>query len=126
MKKERHLVYRIYRKKTIEKIEAKIKLLGIYCTYNVMQLLNLRLALSVLLFFVFLLGYDYGYVIAPIGVICFHFLSEKIILDYPIVKRSRKLENEAIFFFEVLGLTIDSGRNLKAALDMTAKNIDNE
>ena len=53
MKKERHLVYRIYRKKTIEKIEAKIKLLGIYCTYNVMQLLNLRLALSVLLFFVF-------------------------------------------------------------------------
>lgn len=126
MKKERHLVYKIYRKKTIERVEAKIKLLGIYCNYDVMQLLNLRLITSIILFLILLFVSDYGYLIAPVGVILFYVLSEKVVLDYPIVKRARKLEDEATFFFEVLGLTLDSGRNLKAALDMTSKNIHSE
>lgn len=126
MKKERHLVYKIYRKKTIERVESKIKLLGIYCKYDVMQLLNLRLITSIILFLILLFVSDYGYLIAPVGVILFYILSEKVVLDYPITKRVKKLEDEAAFFFEVLGLTLESGRNLKSALDMTSKNIDSE
>lgn len=126
MKKERRLVYRIYRKKTIERIEKKIKLLGIYCKYDVITLLNIRLFLSILLFAFLFIFLKQGYFWAPISTALFYFISEKLVLDYPIKKRGKKLEDEAIFFFEVLGLTLESGRNLKAALDMTSKNIDSE
>ena len=63
---------------------------------------------------------------APIFTILFYLASERIVLDYQIKRRIKKLEDEAIFFFEVLGLTLESGRNLKAALDMTSKNIESE
>lgn len=126
MKKERRLVYKIYRKKTIERIEAKIKLLGINCKYNVIDLLNLRLLVSGLIFAILLIFTKQGYLWAPIATAIFYIGSERLVLDYQIKVRSKKLEDEATFFFEVLGLTLESGRNLKAALDMTAKNIDSE
>lgn len=126
MKEERRLVYKIYRKKTIKRIEAKIKLLGINCKYDVIKLLNLRLGLSILLFAILLFFAKQGYLWAPIFTFIFYIFSEKVVLDYQIKKRAKKLEEEATFFFEVLGLTLESGRNLKAALDMTSKNIDSE
>ena len=126
MKKERRLVYKIYQKKTIERIESKIKLLGINCNYNVIDLLNLRLLASVIIFIFLLVFTKQGYLWAPIATVIFYIASEKIVLDYQIKIRTKKLEDEATFFFEVLGLTLESGRNLKAALDMTAKNINSE
>ena len=43
-----------------------------------------------------------------------------------IKKREKKLEEEAIFFFEVLSLTLESGRNLTLSLQITSRNIDSE
>lgn len=126
MKKKKSFVYKIYRKKTIQRIDSKIKLLGVSCKYKTEDLLTARLLFSLLLFFLLFFLTKNGYFLAPVLTILFSILSEKIVLDYQIQKRGQKLEKEAIFFFEVLGLTLESGRNLKTALDMTSKNIDSE
>ncbi len=124
--KNRSLVRRIYLEKTIKKIEKKIKLLGIYCHYDAQDLLNARFLCCLFLFFAFLIFHQNGYILGPICVVLFHYLSEYFVLDYPIKKRAKKLEEEAIFFFEVLSLTLESGRNLTTSLAITAKNIDSE
>ena len=123
---ERSLVRRIYTEKTIKKVEKKIKLLGINCKYNVIDLLNLRLLIGIAIFVLLLIFNKNGYILAPITVILFHYISDYIVLDYPIKKRRKKLEEEAIFFFEVLSLTMESGRNLTKGLLLTSKNIDSE
>ena len=124
--REKSLVRRIYPEKTIRKIEKKIKLLGLHCKYNAIDLLNYRLLTNMFIFFVLLAFNKNVYIIAPIATILFHYLSEYLVLDYPIKKREKKLEEEAIFFFEVLSLTLESGRNLTLSLQITSRNIDSE
>lgn len=120
------IIYKIYREKTINRINDKIKLLGVYNNYNVVVLLNSRLILTVLIFIGTLIFSKYGYVLAPLLAVLFYYLSEKIVLDYPIKRRAHKLDKEALFFFEVLVLTLEGGRNLKHALSLTVQNIDSE
>ncbi|MCI8394029.1 MAG: type II secretion system F family protein [Bacilli bacterium] len=126
MKKEKSLVRRIYLEKTIQKVEQKIDLLGIYCHYNAIDLLNYRLLISIAIFSICLIVLKEGYIVGPLLTLIFYVGSEYLLLDIPIKKREKKLEEEAVFFFEVLSLTLESGRNLNAALDITAANIDNE
>ena len=126
MKNKRNLANRIYRAKTIKRMETKIKLLGINCHYDVMKLLNIRLFLTIILFITLFIYTRLGAIWSPIITIIFYYGYEKVILDYPIKKRAKKLENEAIFFFEVLELSIESGNDLKKALTITTNNIDNE
>ena len=123
---QKSLVRRIYSEKTIQKIEKKIKLLGFNCHYKAIDLLNYRLLISLAIFFILIAFNKNGYILAPIFVVLFHYLSEYFVLDYPIKKREKKLEEEAIFFFEVLSLTLESGRNLTLSLQITSKNIDSE
>lgn len=120
------IIHKIYREKTINKIDAKVKLLGVYNHYDVVTLLNMRLILTILIFIGTLIFSKYGYFLAPILAIMFYVLSEKIVLDYQIKQRVKKLDKEALFFFEVLVLTLEGGRNLKHALSLTVENIDSE
>lgn len=124
--KKKSLVRRIYADKSIKKVEKKIKLLGLYCKYDAIDLLNYRLLISIAFFLLLIIFHKDGYFLAPITVVIFHYASEYLVLDYPIKKREKKLEEEAIFFFEVLALTLESGRNLTVGLQMTSKNIDSE
>ena len=109
---------KIYPKKTIDRVEAKIRLLGVNNHYNLFMLLNFRVLISLILFVLFLLISNIGYILAPIIAILFYYFSEMVLLDYPIKK--------ALFFFEVLLLTLESGRNLGHALQLTTLNIDSE
>ena len=120
------LFAKIYPKRTIKRVDAKIKLLGVNNHYNLFVILNFRILISLILFAVILLTSSIGYILAPVVAILFYYLSEKIILDYPIKKRAKRLEKEALFFFEILLLTLESGRNLKHALDLASMNIDSE
>ena len=120
------LFVKIYPKKTMERLEAKIKLLGDHHSFNALFILNFRVLVSLILFVVLLLFSSIGYILGPIVAILFYILSEKVLLDYPIKKRARKLEKEALFFFEILLLTLESGRNLGVSLRLTTSNIDSE
>ncbi len=120
------LFVKIYPKRTIERVEAKIQLLGVSNHYNLFMILNFRVLISLILFIVLLIVSQIGYILAPVVAILFYYLSEKVLLDYPIKKRAKKLEKEALFFFEILLLTLESRRNLGHALSLTTANIDSE
>ena len=53
-------------------------------------------------------------------------LFAKFTIDPLIKKRGKKLEKEAVYFFEILTLSLESGRNLYNSLEITVSNIDNE
>lgn len=118
------IIDKIYSKKTISKIKSKIELLGDDCKYNEKEFLNIRLLGTILIFISFILFSKNGYIYAPLFSIMYYFLINYILLDYPIKKRGSELEHEAIFFFEILALTLESGKTLTQALETTAKNID--
>ena len=120
------LFVKIYPKRTIYRVERKIKLLGVSNHYNLFAILNFRVIISLILFVIILIVSDIGYILAPVVAILFYYLSEKILLDYPIKKRAKKLEKEALFFFEILLLTLEAGRNLGHALNLTTANVDSE
>lgn len=117
---------RIYSKKQIEKIETKIKLLGVSSKYDALTFLNIRLITSILIFLIILINYKYGYIFSIIIVILYYYLFEKILLDDKINKRRKKLNVEAIYFFEVLTLSLQTGRNLVEAISITTNSIDSE
>ena len=118
------IIDKIYSKKTISKIKNKIELLGDDCKYNEKEFLNIRLLGTILIFISFILFSKNGYIYAPLFSIMYYFIINYILLDYPIKKRGLELEHEAIFFFEILALTLESGKTLTQALETTAKNID--
>lgn len=119
-------IYKIYPRKTIARIDKKIKLLGSNYPYTTSYFLHFRFIFSFVVFFLLFFFLPYGYLFAPLFLVGFYLFCEKIFLDYPIKKRAKKLEHEAIFFFEILSLTLDSGRTLSSALQLTVQNIDNE
>ena len=117
---------RIYNKKTYNAIEEKIILLGPNTKWTTVKFLNFRLLTSILIFFVILYCVEWGYIFAPIISILYYYFLPSLILDTRIKKRKRKLEHEAIFFFEVLELSLESGNNLYSALDLTSSNVESE
>lgn len=126
MKKEFPLASKIYTKKAINKTKNKVKLLGIYNTLDPISFLNLRLITSIIIFFVILYLFPTGYIYGPIISVAYYYLVYYFAIDYQIKKRARKLEFEALYFFEVLTLSVETGRDLKSAIEITCNNIDSE
>ncbi len=120
------LIEKIYSKKSVNRIIKKEKQLGIYSKLNPISFLNIRMIISIILFILILYVFKQGYFYAPIITVTFYLLLEYFVFDYRIKKRIKKLDNEALFFFEVLTLSLETGRDLKKALDLTCKNIDSE
>ena len=69
---------------------------------------------------------DFGYIFAPIITFLYFIFFKKLFLDTKIRQREIELEQESIHFFEVLTLSLETGRNLESALKITTKNIDSE
>lgn len=124
--KRKRLVSRIYRKKTLENLSRKITLLGSHFKQDAIDYLNARLLICILVFLGVFLFMKNGHFIAPILTIVIYFSWEYIFLTIPIQKRAKKLETEAIFFFEVLELTLEASPSIKSAIELTASNIDSE
>lgn len=117
---------KIFNKRTIKKIEDKVNLLGASNKYDAIQLLTTRLLTSIF-FFVFIFSFfDYGYILAIVFVIVYYFLFEYVMLDSKIKQREKKLNNEAIYFFEVLTLSLQTGRNLAEAITITVNSVDGD
>ena len=56
--------------------------------------------------------------------VIYYYLFEKVLLDNKINKRRRIMESESIHFFEVLTLSLETGRNLDEAISITIDNVD--
>ena len=117
---------KIYSKYSLNDIERRMVLLGYSSKKKTLNFLNFRLLTSIVIFFVILYFVEWGYIFAPILVFLYYFNLPKIVLDTKIEKRRKRLENDAMYFFEVLALSIESGNNLYNAILVTSKNIDSE
>lgn len=118
------IVSLIYRDKTINSIQNKIDLLGINANYNAITFINIRNITSILVFFMILYLIDFGYILAPIITFIYYKTLPNIYFNPKIKKRSQELDREAMYFFEILALSLQSGNNLIKALQITSESID--
>lgn len=119
------LITKIYRRSEIELISQKISMLG-KTKITIGSFLNMRLFLSITAFVMAIFLTDYSYILAPIVAVIVYYGYYYILLINPIDKRAKKLDHEALSFFEILTLTLESGRNLENSLEITIDNIDSE
>lgn len=125
MKSKNKLVKRIYREKEINRINKKINMLNSYPVDEI-DFLNIRLITTIIIFAIILLKIKGGYIFAPIIAIAYYYAFEYLFLDTFITKRAKKLDREALTFFEILTLTLESGRDLEKAIEITVLNVNSE
>lgn len=126
MKNKKSFINRIYIEKDIKKIDAKINQFGVSKKFTTEYFMNFRLFTSIIVFVVLFIFADFGALIAPVATVLWYILVGYFMIDKPLKKRERKLDNEAYYYFEVLTLALESGRNLENAIKMACKYIDSE
>lgn len=112
----------IYRKKTIKKLNKKFKLLGMET--NSIKFMNCRILSSLIIFVLLMIFSNKGYILGPLFAILVY-ISFECILNYKINKRRELLNYDAIFYFQVLSLTLESGKNLQGGLELTCNGVNN-
>lgn len=121
---EAEIVKRIYRKKTIDKYRQK----DIYLDNKEdvsTKFLFFRIFNSILVFVAsFILLYRH-ISISLLITILFNYLCVYFKYDIKIKEKEKVLESDANLFFEVLLITLKSGKNLSQALELTVNNVDN-
>lgn len=125
-KRNDNFLRNFYSKKNLNRIDEKINLLGVSSNYSTLMFLNIRLITMIILAILVFVSFEYGYIYSLIFAVIYYFLFEKIFLDNKIKKRTKKLNSEAIYFFEVLTLSLQTGRNLNEAISVTVNSIDGE
>lgn len=121
------IIKKIYREKDIEHIQSKINMLGNNrkFKFDAVTFLNLRILTTIILTFILFLS-KINYFIIPFIIIAYYNLFYYILITSEINKRIKKLDKEALSFFEILTLSLESGRNLENSLEITCYNIDSE
>lgn len=122
MNKE-EFIKKIYSKNYVDKLIKKINLLGNSSNVDPYDFLVSRLIISVILFCLCIYIFKYGYIVAPLVTVIFYFAFQELMIDSKIKKRNVQLEKEAMHFFEVLTLSLETGRNLSEAIDVTTNNV---
>ena len=117
---------KIFNKGLIKKVQDKVNLLGVTCKYDALTILSIRLITSIFLFVLVFMSFEHGYILSVILVIIYNFMFEYVVLDSKIKKREKNINNEAIYFFEVLTLSLQTGRNLAEAISITVNSVDGE
>ena len=120
-----NIMEKIYLKKDIEKIEKKINMLG-KTKWNTISFINLRVFTTILftIFLIFLTRITY--LLIPIFSIIYYYSFYHILITRKLKIREQKLDREALYYFEVLTLTLESGKNLQNSLELTVKNVHSE
>ena len=124
--KKSKISLKIHSNDSIKKMQKKIDLLGFKNTYDATIFLNIRLFSSIAIFFVLLYVLKWGIVIAPILTFLYYMFLPKIVIDKKINDRIIRLDEEAMFFFEVLTLSLEVGRSLKTALEITVNSVNGD
>ena len=122
------IIKRIYRASDIEKINQKIKMLGSNqkITFDAVTFLNARMLTTIILSILLIAFSHLRYYIIPFIIIFYYYMFQYILITIPLNKRIKKLDREALTFFEILSLTLETGKNLENALEITCKNVDSE
>ena len=117
---------KLFNKRTIKRFENKVNLLGVSSKYDAITLLSTRIITLILFVILIIMLFDYWYIIGIVFAVVYYFLFEYVMLDSKIKVREKKLNNEAIYFFEVLTLSLQTGRNLAEAIEITVNSVDGD
>jgi tight adherence protein C len=126
VKTKQSIVDYIYRKEDISKLDDRLRLFGVSRKFSTEFFLNMRLFTSFLIFIIIFLFVDNGFVLAPILMLIYYYSVTYFMIDKPLRMRGRKLEHEAFYYFEVLTLSLESGRNLEMAIEAACEYINSE
>ena len=118
-------IRKIYSDATIKKIGIKVKQLG-NTKWSAVSFQNTRLVTTLIVVILVIYSTNLGYVFGPIAGIVWYYLFYYYFLEAPVAKRGRKLNREALDFFEILTLTLESGRNLENSIEIAASNVNSE
>lgn len=119
-------IKRIYSDKELAKIEYNLKCLGKDTKYDVYTFCLYRLFTTILVFILAIFILDSGYILAPFIMIGYYYLFYYLNITRKLKSKNIRLEHQALYFFEILTLTLESGRNLENALRVTCDNVDSE
>ena len=120
------IALKLFSNKTIERFKKKNMALGINnkTTYvSDLSLYFLVIFIALVVSIVFCYHKFYLILILPIAAAL---LFEFMYYDVRLAKRKDLLNKEALFFFQILSLTLESGNNLKGAIELTTSSISNE
>ena len=122
------IVKKIYRAKDLKALQSKIDLLGSNAKikFDASKFMIIRALTTILLAVILILFSNIQYLIIPFILILYYNLFYYILITNPINRRIEKLDREALTFFEILTLTLESGRNLENALEITCSNVNSE
>lgn len=115
----------IYSDKKIRHVQEKINMLG-NSKMNALKFLNWRLITTICFALIVVIFTDLGYLFIPFLIVIYYNLFYYLSITKPLKERIIRLDSEAVYFFEVLTLTLESGRNLENSIKMTCMNIDSE
>lgn len=127
------LVIKIYGINYFKKLNKKIRCLGIDNKMSAGKFIEIRLFTSIFLSVLPVIIHFFNrnlcklwYIEMFIVFFISYYLIKYILIDLKLKNRKRKLESEAYYFFEVLTLSLESGRNLEEAINITCMYIDND
>lgn len=124
--KSNAIVRKIYRSKRVEQVQAEINKLGPDVKYDAVTFLNFRYLTTIVVFLIVLYNTKLGYVCAPVVMILYYYVFYYVFITRPKRMRIKKLDHEALYFFEILTLTLESGRDLESSIEVTVMNVDSE
>ena len=123
---DNYISRKLYTKKQVREIDKKIKLLGMSTKLDCYLFLNIRFFGMIILFLIILYFNKFGYLLGPIVAFIYYKGIGYVLLDNKIKERRVNLEMEALNFFEILTLSLETGRNLQEALSVTLVSCEGE
>lgn len=122
----KNMVKRLFSHKTIERFKKKNTLLGIKNKTTYLDDLSVYLLVIITTFIISVfLCYHRFYLIITLPVVS-ALIFEYLYYDLRLAKRKTLLNKQALFFFQILSLTLESGNNLKGAIELTTSSVSNE
>ncbi len=118
-------IKKLYNGLEYSKLKNNISMLG-STKMTVESFIICRIITTLLVFFISVYLLELGYILTPILSIGWYYLYYYLVITAPIKKRIKKLDKEALHFFEILTLTLESGRNLEKSLEVTCFNLNSE
>ena len=117
-----NMMAKMYTRKTINKLEKKLMLAKSKRTPTIF--LVERIALTIAIFLI-INAISLIWLAVTISFI-FYIFYETIFLDSLIKKRIQKLDQEGLYFFELLILSLESGNGLEKSIELVSNNIKSE
>lgn len=119
------IIKKIYRTADVEKIDSNLRKLGDSKIQTAEKFYGIRLITTFILLLL-LVVFKVKYVFIPFILILYYYSYYYFLIVRPLKIREKKLEKEALMFFEVLQLTLESGKNLLNSLELTCYNIESD